>query len=432
MEAVIGVDPHKYVLTAVALDATGGVLGRWSGDTSARGVGALPAWAAVRAPGAAWAIEGSNRLGRRLAVALAAAGADVRDVCPTRTADRRRRRPGRGKSDAVDAEAIGRELLAHPDLPHAFKAAAAGLPDPLREELAVLVRARRQLADRHRQVLNEAEPRLGELPAALAERFPPGRKVLPRLAAAARRRRTGEPLTDLRLTLLRAQAREERALARACADLEHRIAGVLCRLGTSLPRLCGLGALGAAEVLAEVGDPRRFRSADAFAAYTGTAPIPASSAEAYGHPVHHRLSRFGNRRLNAVLYGMALVRLRVDAETRAYAARLAAAGKTKRDVQRIVKRRLARLVWQTMMRDLNPRAEAATPPPPAGPGEAVVRRNDPAQPRGGEAWSASEPAAPAQTGAGRHPKGRSVAEQSSAARLDAPAGAAPPAASTPT
>ena len=127
---------------------------------------------------------------------------------------------------------------------------------------------------------------------------------------------------------------------------------MLRRLGTSLPSLCGLGALGAAEVLAEVGDPRRFRSADAFAAYTGTAPIPASSAEARGHPVHHRLSRFGNRRLNAVLYGMALVRLRVDAETRAYAARLAAAGKTRRDIQRIVKRRLARLVWQTMMRDL--------------------------------------------------------------------------------
>ena len=104
----------------------------------------------------------------------------------------------------------------------------------------------------------------------------------------------------------------------------------------------------------EVGDPRRFRSADAFAAYTGTAPIPASSAETRGHPVHHRLSRFGNRRLNSVLYGMALVRQRVHPETQAYTARLLAAGKTPRDAQRIVKRRLARLVWQTMMRDLQP------------------------------------------------------------------------------
>ena len=181
--------------------------------------------------------------------------------------------------------------------------------------------------------------------------------MLPRLAAAACRRCTGERLTDLRLGLLRAQAREERALATACAALEREIAALLRQLGTSLPALCGLGPLGAAELLVEVGDPRRFRSADAFAAYTGTAPIPASSAEARGHPVHHRLNRFGNRRLNSVLYGMALVRQRVHPETRAYTARLLAAGKTPRDAQRIVKRRLARLVWQTMMRDLRPSAD---------------------------------------------------------------------------
>jgi transposase len=96
----------------------------------------------------------------------------------------------------------------------------------------------------------------------------------------------------------------------------------------------------------EVGDPRRFRSADAFASYTGTAPIPASSAEAHGHPVHHRLNRFGNRRLDAVLYRMAIARLRADPETQAYVARLLAAGKTKRDALRILKRRPARQVWQ--------------------------------------------------------------------------------------
>jgi transposase len=421
MQAVIGVDPHKYVLTAVALDARGGVLGRWSGDASGAGFSALRAWAAAQAPGAVWAIEGSNRLGRRLAVLVAADGTDVRDVCPTRTADHRRRRPGRGKSDTVDAEAIARELLAHPDLPRAFKAAAAGPPDPLREELSLLVRARRQLVDRHRQLLNEAEPLLGELPGPLSEGLPPGKKVLPRLAAAARRRRTGERLTDLRLGLLRAQAREERALAAACAALERQIAALLPQLGTSLPGLCGLGVLGAAELLVEVGDPRRFRSADAFAAYTGTAPIPASSAEARGHPVHHRLNRFGNRRLNSVLYGMALVRQRVHPETGAYMARLLAAGKTPRDALRIVKRRLARLVWQTMMRDLHPSGRESAGAAAAGGPEERPPAN------AGEGWFAREPATFVDAGAGRHPPGRSAAEQPSGARLDAPAGAEPPA-----
>jgi transposase len=286
-------------------------------------------------------------------VALAEAGADVRDVCPTRTAERRSRRPGRGKSDAIDAEAIARELLAHPDLPHAFKGAQPGQPDPQRDLLAVLVRARKQVVDRHRRLLNEAEPLLTELPAALAERLPVGRKIEPRLAAAARLRRTGARATDLRLELLRGYARQERALAHERDALELEIVRVLRDLETSLPSLFGLGPLGAAELLVEVGDPRRFRSGDAFASYTGTAPIPASSAEIDGRPVHHRLNRHGNRRLNSVLHIMAVTRLRTHAETQAFIARVTANGKTSRDALRIVKRRLARLVWTTMMSDLS-------------------------------------------------------------------------------
>ncbi len=352
MPAVIGVDPHKRVLTAVAVDGRGGRLGQWSGSTTRQGLKEVRAWATGCAPGATWAIESSNFLGRRLALALVEAGADVREVCATRTADRRRQQPGRGKSDAVDAEAVAREVLAHPDLPRAFKAVAPGPPDPAREALAVLLRARAQVVDRHRRLLNEADALLGELPARLAERLPGGAAVAPRLAAAVRLRLTGERATDVRLRLLRAQAREVRALGQERDALEREIAQVVAEVGTSLPTLFGLGPLGAAALLVEVGDPRRFRSADAFAAYTGTAPIPASSAEAGGRPVHHRLSRFGNRRLNSVLHLMAVVRWRAHPETQAFITRATGAGKTTRDALRIVKRRLARRVWLTMIQDL--------------------------------------------------------------------------------
>jgi len=352
MHAVIGIDPHKHVLSAMALDARGGRLGQWCGGTTRQAIRALQAWADQRAPGAVWAIEGSNFLGRRLALALVDAGADVRDVCPTRTSERRRRRPGRGKSDAVDAEAIARELLAHPDLPHAFKTTAPGRPEPAREALAVVLRTRHQVVDHHRRLLNEADVLLGELPARLSERLPGGSKVEPRLMAAARLHLTGDRVTDLRLRLLRVHAQQARALARERDALEREISGLLKELGTSLPKLFGLGPLGSAELLVEAGDPRRFRSADAFASYTGTAPIPASSAEARGQPVHHRLSRYGNRRLNSVLHIMAVTRLRTDPETQAFIARTTTRGKTNRDALRIVKRRLARLVWSTMIRDV--------------------------------------------------------------------------------
>jgi hypothetical protein len=128
--AIIGVDPHKHVLSAVALDGRGGVLGHWNGTLSAKSLSTLLCWATAVSPDATWTIQGSNHLGRRLAPALTNAGADVRDVCPTRTADRCPPRSGRGKSDVVDAEAIARELLAHPDPPRAFKSAAPGMPDP--------------------------------------------------------------------------------------------------------------------------------------------------------------------------------------------------------------------------------------------------------------------------------------------------------------
>ena len=176
--------------------------------------------------------------------------------------------------------------------------------------------------------------------------------MAPRLTAAARLPLSGDRLTDLRLQVLRLKAREHRRLVSDCALLGRHIAQVLELMGTHLTALGGLGTRGAAEVLVEVGDPRRFRSADAFASYTGTAPLPASSAESRAHPVQHRLSRFGNRRLNAVLYSMAVTRIRSDPATQAYVGRLLAAGKTKRDALRILKRRLARLVWITMMRDL--------------------------------------------------------------------------------
>ena len=261
MAAIIGVDPHKHVLSGVALDERGGLLGHWHGQVSERGISALQTWAVERAPAATSAIESSNSLGRRLALVLTSAGADVRDVCPTRTADRRRQRPGRGKSDGVDAEAIARELLAHPGLPHAFKSAEPGLPDPRREALAVLVRTRKQVVDRHRRLLNEAEALLGELLARLIERLPSGAGVAPRLTAAARLHLSGDRLTDLRLQVLRRNAREHRVLVSECALLERQIAQVLKGIGTHLTVLGGLGTLGAAEVLVPGPDQQPAASA---------------------------------------------------------------------------------------------------------------------------------------------------------------------------
>jgi transposase len=81
--------------------------------------------------------------------------------------------------------------------------------------------------------------------------------------------------------------------------------------------------LTAGKILARVGDISRFRSAAAFASYTGTAPIEVSS----GDVVRHRLSRAGDRQLNAALHTMALSQIRSQGTGRDYYQRKRAEGK---------------------------------------------------------------------------------------------------------
>ena len=100
--------------------------------------------------------------------------------------------------------------------------------------------------------------------------------------------------------------------------------------GSTLLDLHGIGPAGAARLLADVGDIRRFADRDRFASWNGTAPLDASS----GEQKRHRLSRAGNRRINRTLHIMAIVQLRNATEGRAYYDTKKAAGKTSMEAMR--------------------------------------------------------------------------------------------------
>ncbi len=72
------------------------------------------------------------------------------------------------------------------------------------------------------------------------------------------------------------------------------------------------------------------------------APLEASSAGI----VRHRLNRGGNRRLNAILYRIALTQIRCAPDAQAYLARRQAEGKTWREAIRALKRYLIRAIWR--------------------------------------------------------------------------------------
>jgi transposase len=349
---VVGIDPHKRTLSAAVMDARGGLLASEHFRVSGEGHRALVAWARSFGPIARWGIENAAGWGRHTAVFLTGRGQDVRDVCPNRTARADRARQ-RGKSDTLDAERIAREVLSHSLLPKAFKRAGeqAG-PDDSHEQLMLWQRRRRSLLTSRQHLLNEADALLSELPLELREQLPDSKAVRPRLAALARRRRRrDDPVLALRLRLL-ADYRQQ--IARLDVDEQavcRELAGLVKASGSTLDQLCGLSTRSVAELLVEVGDPRRFTT-PGFARFNASAPIPASTAEGPGEPIRHRYNPGGNRRLNAILHRMAVTQLRCEPRAQALYANARARGHTKKEARRILKRHLSDVIHRQMLRDL--------------------------------------------------------------------------------
>ena len=86
----IGVDAHKHVHVAVALDAAGRVVDRWRGPNSADGWQSVYQWATALGGARQWGIEGAWSYGRGLAQCLVAGGEVVFEINPRWTAAGRR------------------------------------------------------------------------------------------------------------------------------------------------------------------------------------------------------------------------------------------------------------------------------------------------------------------------------------------------------
>jgi transposase len=113
----------------------------------------------------------------------------------------------------------------------------------------------------------------------------------------------------------------------------------------ALLELSGVGAIVAGTLLAEVGDPHRFPSADHFASYCGAAPVERGS----GKNSRMQVNPGGNRRLNWALHIIALVRLRMDdGRSRQFLSKQTDHRKSKRAALRLMKTYIAREVFTTI------------------------------------------------------------------------------------
>lgn len=347
--AVAGGDAHKHTITMAVLDSTGAELDVATFGIDPDGMVELLGWLdGSQAPIARIGIEGSASWGRPVTEFLTQAGFDVREVNPARTSDRRRRRR-RPKTDREDALAVAREVLADDALPPAI----SGSPlSPAHAEMAVVCERRRSLIRRRQRALNEAEGTLNKLPLELRHRLPARGSVLARLRALADVDVSTAPSSVVELVtwLLETLADVSEWEARVDA-LEKRLPELLRRCGSTLTEEVGLGVVSAAELVAEVGDPNRFRSEAAFARWCGAAPVATSSGEGADEPNHHRLDLLGNRTVNRILHVMSITQARHDDSGKAFLARKQSEGKTKKEARRAHKRQLANRVIRRMWAD---------------------------------------------------------------------------------
>lgn len=101
-------------------------------------------------------------------------------------------------------------------------------------------------------------------------------------------------------------------------------------------------------ILGETAGAGRFRSRDAYARFSGTAPIPVWSGRTDGEV---RLNRGGNRTINTALHMIAVIQSRGIGPGRAYLDKLTAAGKTRTEALRLLRRRLSDAVFSALRTD---------------------------------------------------------------------------------
>jgi transposase len=339
---VAGADTHKDSITFAIIDSTGADVALRSFEVTSNGVVDIIEWLrSSKVTVARVGIEGSAGWGLPMSKALVAAGFDVREVNPARTSDRRRRRR-RQKTDNEDALAIAREVLADAGLP---PAAAAQPLSVAHTEISVVAERRRTLIRRRQRLLNEAEAVLSKLPLDLRAQLGKG-TVGARLRRLARLEAEGELVEWLKEMLEDLLEWERRV-----DELEDRLPDLLTLCGSTLTKEVGIGAVSAAELVAQVGDPSRFRSEGAFARWAGLAPVATSSGEGDGEPARHRLDLLGNRTVNRIIYVMSVTQARHDEAGKAFLARKRAEGKTSKEARRAHKRQLANRVIRRMWAD---------------------------------------------------------------------------------
>jgi transposase len=348
---VVGADVHKRTHTFVAVDEVGRQLAQVTVAAESKGHAKAVRWARERfgtdPAGLRWGIEDCRHLSARLERDLLSAGQSVVRVPPKLMAQTRASARTRGKSDPIDALAVARAVLREPDLPVASH-------DEVSRELKLLVDRREDLVGERTRAINRLLWRVHELDPAMAPK--------PRSLDLAKHREILRAWLDTQPGLVAELARDELAditrLTETINALQKRITARVRDVAPVLLAMPGCGPLTAAKLVGEAAGVTRFKSEAAFARHAGVAPVPVWSGNTAGRV---RMTRSGNRQLNAALHRIAVTQIRLDGLGRTYYRKRLTAGASNREALRCLKRRLARVVFNHLHTDHRARTGTCLP-----------------------------------------------------------------------
>ncbi|WP_310529127.1 IS110 family transposase [Nocardioides sp.] len=332
----IGIDPHKSSLTAVAVRPDGQTHPPIRLVVDKSTPSAILAWAA-QWPERQWAVEGATGLGRGIAQQLVTAGELVLDV-PAKLAARARLLGSSSarKTDVADAISVATVALHNRRLNRVQLENHTIIMRLLTERRDDLVAEHTRWINRLHVLLRDLHPGGAEVRLSSTDASALLNKIRPVTAADHQRKQIAR---DVVRDLKRHEA--------SIKELEKQLRAAVTASGTTLTEIQGIGFLTAAKILALTGDIERFPNQEHYASYAGTAPIDVSS----GDQETHRLSRRGNRQLNAAIHVAAITQARDPGPGRDHYRRKIAEHKTVKEARRSLKRRITNAVYRRVLAD---------------------------------------------------------------------------------
>lgn len=310
-------------------DEVGRELVSWSSGTRTRDCGALIARDRSEFPsGPVWTPEDCRYVSGRLERALLNAAGRCLRVPPKMMSAARQSARTQGKSDPIDALAVARTAMANLGPPVAEHAHVSHELKLLVDHRQDLLGSRKRAEHRLRWHLQDLDPDL--------ETGIPGRSLNAEKFLEPMSRHLSRLPQTTQVHICRELVNDITDLTGRSGSLKQEISSLVREQAPDLLGIPGCGALTAARLLTETGNPARFPHEAYFTMHSGVGDSPSS-----GRTNCHRLARGGNRQLSTAMHRIAVSQIRLDGPSRIDHQHRRKQGDTAMDALHFLKRKIA-------------------------------------------------------------------------------------------